>query len=153
MGHQHKLRAEILQLPDHLQHLGRHLRIERGGGLVEKQPPRLHDERPQDGDPLLLAAGEFGRTLVGVVGQAKPLQRLPHASPRLGLRQAVHLHERQEQVVHGREMRKQIVGLKDRADRPPIGTQRRFIPRQGHAIEGHGPGHRHVEPRQDSQEC
>ena len=83
VGHQHELRAEVFQLPDHLEDLGGHLRIKRRSGLVEEQPLWLHDERPEDGDPLFLAAGEFSWPLVGMSGEAKPLQRLPHASPRL----------------------------------------------------------------------
>ena len=45
---------------DHgVEHLLDHLRIERGGRLVEQHDLRAHAERAGDRDPLLLAAGEL----------------------------------------------------------------------------------------------
>ena len=41
------------------EHLGDHLRVEGRGDLVEEQRYRAHHERPDDGDALLLPAGEL----------------------------------------------------------------------------------------------
>ena len=46
----------------------------------------LHGQRAGDGDPLLLAAGELRRVLVGLVGDADPLEQLPGPLLGLGLR-------------------------------------------------------------------
>ena len=46
------------QLPDQVQDLGDELRVEGARDLVEEQQVRLHRERPDDRDPLLLAAGQ-----------------------------------------------------------------------------------------------
>ena len=40
------------------QHLLGRGRVQRGGGLVEHQHPRVHGQHRADGDPLLLAAGQ-----------------------------------------------------------------------------------------------
>ena len=58
------------------QHLAHRLRIERRGRLVEQHQLRRHRERAGDRDPLLLAAGELRRMLVGVVGEADLAQQL-----------------------------------------------------------------------------
>ena len=52
------------QLAHDIQHLADHLRIQRRGGLVEEHHFRIHHERADDSDALLLAAGE----LVGEAG-------------------------------------------------------------------------------------
>ena len=53
-----------------------HLRVERRGRLVEEHHLRVHGQRAGDGDALLLAAGELGRVLVGLVGDADPVEQL-----------------------------------------------------------------------------
>ncbi|REF73047.1 hypothetical protein BDD41_1559 [Paracoccus versutus] len=49
-----------------VEHLLDHLGVQRRGRLVEEHHPRLHAQRPRDGDVLLLAAGKLAgmRTLV-----------------------------------------------------------------------------------------
>ena len=58
-----------------LQHRAHQLGIERAGRLVEQHDPRLERDRARDGDPLLLAARQLGRPVVGAIGQADPLER------------------------------------------------------------------------------
>ena len=65
------------QFPDHVEHLGHQLRVERAGHLVEQHDLRLHRQRADDRDPLLLAAGEPVGVVVVLVGQAEPVQQLP----------------------------------------------------------------------------
>jgi len=58
-------------LADHVEDLGHQLGIEGAGDLVEQQQVRLHRQRPDDRDPLLLAAGQAIRELLALVGQAE----------------------------------------------------------------------------------
>ena len=60
------------------QHLAAGARVEVARRLVGEQHGRLGDERPGDGDALLLAAGELGRTVRQAVGEA---DRLDHRPP------------------------------------------------------------------------
>src|SRR6266446_5743362 len=59
------------------EHRAHQLRIERAGRLVEQHDPRLERDRPRDGHPLLLTAGELARRVAGAVGEADPLQGGP----------------------------------------------------------------------------
>ena len=52
---------------------------------------RLHRQRPGDGHPLLLAAGQLGRVRVALVGEADQLQQLAGPLLRLVLGQAEHV--------------------------------------------------------------
>ena len=58
------------QLLDDGQHLAGKLRVQSGGRLVKKQDIRTHHQRPRNGNPLLLAAGELGRTGIFFTGKA-----------------------------------------------------------------------------------
>ena len=58
------------------QHLADHFRIQGGSGLVEEQNVRVHSQRPGDGHPLLLTAGQLGRKGRGFVQQPHSLQKL-----------------------------------------------------------------------------
>ncbi len=60
------------QLPDHVEHLGDELGIQRAGHLVEQHDLRVHGQGPDDRHPLLLAAGQPVGILVLLVGQAEP---------------------------------------------------------------------------------
>ena len=53
------------------EHLADELRVERRGDLVEEHHVRLHHQRPRDRDPLLLAARELVRVLVGLLRRAR----------------------------------------------------------------------------------
>ena len=74
--HGHALIGERLH---DAQHLADRLRVERRGRLVEQHQRRLHRERAGDRDPLLLAAGELRRMLVGLLGEADLAQQLLRA--------------------------------------------------------------------------
>ena len=62
-----------------------HLGVEGRRRLVEEHDLRVHGQRPGDGHPLLLAAGQLGRVLVGLGADADPVEQLPGALLRLGL--------------------------------------------------------------------
>ena len=52
------------------------LRIEGAGGLVAEQDARPAGQGASDADALFLSAGELGRILARVVGQADPCEQL-----------------------------------------------------------------------------
>ena len=58
----------ILQIPPRK-------RIERGERLVQQQHFRLRHQRTRNRHPLRLAAGQFARPGIGLVGEADPRQR------------------------------------------------------------------------------
>src|SRR5215475_8314922 len=59
------------EIPDHFARL----RVEIAGGLVGQHNARLGDQRPSDGDALLLAPGEFAGPVAGPVSESDLLQR------------------------------------------------------------------------------
>jgi len=71
--HRHALSGE---LADHLEHLRDELRVERARDLVEQEQSRLHGERADNRDPLLLASGEPVRVLLSLVRQPEAGQEL-----------------------------------------------------------------------------
>lgn len=81
--------TEAIPQGDHRgEHLGRSIRIELRGRLVQHQDPRLERERGRDCDPLTLASGE---RLDGAVAQPqetdqreRPLDARQHLRPRNG---------------------------------------------------------------------
>ena len=152
MGHEHEPGADLFELADHLEDLGGHLRIEGGGWLVEKQSLRLAGKSPEDGDPLLLPAGELGGAFVGVLGELEALERLSDPFPRCRGGEAMDMNQRQGEVVEGGEVGEEVVGLEDGADFPPVGEEPRFIARHRHAGEAHAPLFCEIEPGEDPQE-
>jgi hypothetical protein len=68
-----------------------HLRVERRGRLVEEHHGRVHRQRPGDGDALLLPAGQLRGVLVGLAGDADPLEQLAAARSASGLLDALDL--------------------------------------------------------------
>ena len=71
--HRHAPLGEVdHDVEDLLDHLG----VERRGRLVEEHHLGLHGQRAGDGDALLLAAGELGGVLLGLVADADPVEEL-----------------------------------------------------------------------------
>ncbi len=64
------------ELADDAEDLGDELRVERARDLVEEHELGPHRQRPDDRDPLLLAAGQPIRVLVALVGEAEPGEQL-----------------------------------------------------------------------------
>src|SRR4051812_21284784 len=75
VGHDHHGRALGGQFGHHVEHLGDHLGIEGGRGLVEEHHGRVHGQGPGDGRPLLLTPGELRRVALGLVGDAHPFEQ------------------------------------------------------------------------------
>ena len=62
--------------------LGHQLRVEGARDLVEEQQVRLHRQRPDDRDPLLLTAGQQVGHIVALVREPEPLEQLGRATVR-----------------------------------------------------------------------
>ena len=76
--HGHPLRSQAL---DDVEDLGDHLRVEGGCGLIEEHDLGIHGQGTGNRHALLLAAGQLGRALVRLIGQADPLQEAALQSP------------------------------------------------------------------------
>ena len=115
VGDHHHGHALLGEVGHDLEHLVDHLRIQRGGRLVEKHDLRLHGQGAGDGHALLLAAGEIGGILVRLVGNAHALEQDARDLLRLGGRQPLHLGRRQRDVLQHRHVREEVEGLEDHA--------------------------------------
>ena len=71
--HRHPLGGE---LADRVQDLGDQHRVERARDLVQEQDVRVHRQRPDDRDSLLLTAREPVGVVVGLVRKTEALQQL-----------------------------------------------------------------------------
>ena len=75
VGHHEHRHALLGQRGHDVQHLVDHLGVERAGRLVEQHHLGVHRQRAGDRHALLLTAGQLGRVLVGLVGDADPLEQ------------------------------------------------------------------------------
>ena len=81
MGDQHDGHPELaIDVGKQIEDRARGLRIERRGRLVRQQHARPRRQRAGNADALLLAAGEFGRIAVVLVGDADELEQLGDAA-------------------------------------------------------------------------
>ena len=112
--------------------------------LVRQQQRRIVRQRPRDGDPLLLTAGELRRIVVPPAREADFLQQ--RARPRRRARHPGDLHRHQD-VLERRQRREQVEELEDEPD--PLAAQRRerVLPQPGDigAADQDPPGGRGVE--------
>src|SRR6266508_977357 len=94
--HGHALLGEV----DHdVEDLLDHLRVERGGRLVEEHHLGVHREGARDRDALLLAAGELGGVLVHLLGDPDPLEQLLGALLSIGSLLATDLDRPERDVL------------------------------------------------------
>ena len=112
-----------LDATDLVAQLGAHLGVERRQRLVEQQHRRLDGQRPGQRDPLLLAAGELGGVVVGLVREPDELEHLPRPGGPLG---PVDLAQPQAELDVGLrgQVGEQRVGLEDHAHVALVGRDR-----------------------------
>ena len=92
------------------------VRIEIAGRFVGQQQGRPVDQRPGDGDPLLLAARHLRRLVVHAIGQADPFEeRLGQFTRPATGRPGHGVVQRHEHVVKRRRPRQQVEALEDEA--------------------------------------
>src|SRR6478609_3912635 len=131
--HRHALLGEV----DHdVEDLLDHLRVEGGGGLVEEHHLRLHRQRAGDRDALLLAAGELGGVLLGLVADAHAVEQLAGLLLGLGLAHAADLDRAERDVLEDRLVGEEVEALEDHADLGAQGGERLALLREVLAIEG-----------------
>lgn len=114
MGDQHQCRAGIVtkgqqQIDDVLPGP----EVEIAGGFVGEQDRRPRCEGPCDGDPLLFAAGQLTREMLGAFGESNAVERLGGDPVRI-LRATE--FEWQEHIFERRERRQELKILEDEAD-------------------------------------
>ncbi len=85
-----------------LEHLPHELGVERARDLVEQHQVRVHRERADDGDALLLTAREPVRVLAAAVGEPEAAEQLEGPRLRLGPGAAEHRPRREGDVPQGR---------------------------------------------------
>ena len=101
--------------------------VQMGRGLVGHHQRRIVGQGAGDGHPLLLPAGELGRTVVGPFGQPDHIEQYlgPVAGP---APPDPGQPERDDDVAQRREAGDEVEGLEDHAHGlPSIGRQRRSL--------------------------
>ena len=106
---------ELVDPQQQLQDLPADERVEVAGRLVGDDQPRVVDERAGDRRPLLLAAGQLRRGLLGLRGQPDQGQHAIDRRPDLAPRRAGHL-EREGDVLVDRLGRQELEVLEDDPD-------------------------------------
>ena len=101
--------VDILQ---HGQHLPAGVGVQRAGGLIRQNHRRISRQRPGDGHPLLLAAGELHGLVLQLVAQAHQLQcqLRPLMALRLG---HPGVHQRHLHVFLQIQLGQQVILLKN----------------------------------------
>ena len=97
------------------------LRIDADGGLVAKQEFRVVQERGDEVEPALHAAGEGLHERAAAVGELRGGEGLVDAGPQFGTAQALEFAEDPEVFVGG-EFRKERDGLRHQAEGATSGT-------------------------------
>ena len=100
-------------------------RVEVSGRLVGEQDQRAVDERAGDRHPLLLAAGELGREVVGLLREADEVEDLRHLCAHDVLRTPDHLERERDVLVHG--LVRQELEVLEHA--PDVAPELRHLPR------------------------
>ena len=135
MADHHHGHAIEREANDGVEHLLDHLRIERGGRLVEQHDLWLHAQGPRDGDPLLLAARELSWIFVRLLRDAHPLQIVPGNLVGFLSRQLADPDGRKRAVLEHRQMGKQVELLKHHADFAADLIDLLEVLRQFHAVD------------------
>src|SRR5882724_1175152 len=131
VGHEDHRGTEPLLKPLELHpHLVAQERVEVRERLVEQQHARLGDERPGEGHPLLLAAGELARVSGPERAEPHQLQHALYARTQLGLPHPAPAEAEGDVLEHG-HVREERVRLEDQAEVPPMdGHPRDVLPRE-----------------------
>jgi len=150
MGDQNHSVSRPVEALEQMQDLPAGVGVQRAGGLVGEDDRRFSHQRPGDGDPLLLSAGELVWPVPQLAAQAHQLQGDPDP--------LVPLSSRDPGVHHGRlhilqqgELWEQVVLLKDKAQQF-IADLRQLVPvYSAHvpAIQQIGPGGGHIQTADD----
>ena len=108
VGHHHHGDTVLRQIGNDLQNLAYHLRVQRGGRLVKEKHIRLHGQRPDNGNSLLLSAGELTGIGPRLIVKAHPLQKRHGLGLALRLGQSLDLDLGNGDVLQHRQVVEQV---------------------------------------------
>ena len=113
--HDDQREALLVQFLEQVEQVGGRLRVQIAGRFVAQQQAGRTDQRPSDGDALLLAAGKLARQEIDAMAEAHAFDRRP--SPGLAIvRGLLAVDLRQHHVFQHRPIRQQVERLKHEAD-------------------------------------
>ena len=104
-NHGHAIPCKLLH---QIQHLSHHLRVESRRRLIKQHHFRIHGKRTNNGNPLLLPAGQLRRISIRLFLQSYPSEKLHSFFLCFLLALQFKLHRRKGNILQNRLMRKQI---------------------------------------------
>jgi membrane protease YdiL (CAAX protease family) len=108
--------AVDIQFSQQGNHVGAGAGVEIAGGLVAHQDRGLVDQRPGNGHPLLLAAGELSRMVVEPVGEADFAERLGGSAASFAGGDTAGIDQGKLDILNRRGAWQQVEVLKDKAE-------------------------------------
>ena len=118
MGYQDDRLTGLSKICDYIQHLGGHLGIQSGRGLIKQEELWFDRECPGNGDSLALTTAELRWFLAGVSTEAQALENSKRSL--LRIRKSMNLFQRKQDILQGREVWEEIIRLEDNADLAPV---------------------------------
>ena len=116
VGDEHDRAAGAVEVVEQVEDVGGRRRVEVAGRLVGQQQRRFGDQRAGDRHPLLLAARQLARPVLGAVGQTRPTSSAAERSVTPLGRLDARVHERQLDVAQRGHVRQQVELLEHEAD-------------------------------------
>jgi hypothetical protein len=133
MRHKDHRLTGLPKIRDDVEHLRGHLGIQSGRGLVQKEELWIDSECSGNGDPLALTTAKLGRFLACVRPEAQALENSSRSLMRIG--ESMNFFQREQNILQGRKMWKEIVRLEDDADLTPMCPQSPLLKDKRIAIE------------------
>ena len=116
VGHDDDGGSIVVQPSKKRDDLGAGMSVELARRFVGEEERRIVGESARDRDPLLLSAGQLGRTMVRALAQTDLVEQLSRALHSLGGRNFRFRHWESDILERGQD-RKEIKPLEDKADR------------------------------------
>ena len=140
----------LVELLEEAQHLPASAGVQGAGGLVGQDDGGLPRQRPGDGHPLLLAAGELAGKVLPFVGKAHPLQGADRPLPAL-LGGDAGVQQRKLHILLHRQLWDQVVLLEDKAQHLVADLRLLVIVHGGHVGTAQmvSAGGRHIQTADD----
>ena len=151
MRHDRHGHAALGKLLHHVQHFADHFGVQGGGGLVKEHHLGLHGESPDNGDTLLLAAGEHRGIGARLVGKPDALEQLHGRLVGLLLGFELEADGRQRDVFLDRHVGEKVEMLEHHAHFPAVLVQVDLLVGDIHAVHDHLAGGRDLQKIQAAQ--
>lgn len=104
------------QTPEKIAKLGAPVRVERGGGFIQKQKLRVYGKSASDGNALRFSAGDLPGERPGEMLDAQRNEQVARAALSFLSRYAVRVHRRKPDVLEHGKMFEEMVKLENQAD-------------------------------------